>query len=395
MKQLFTQEEISKLSKRGETTIRLFQGDVITPSAVDLARELGVAVTFDRPTDKSFAHSPTGSGYTSRLSPERMLEAYRLMARIRCFETKVASLYAEGKISGFVHLYSGEEAVAVGVCLALEHRDFITSTHRGHGHLIAKGGDVNRMMAELLGKRTGYCLGKGGSMHIADVKLGILGANGIVGAGLPIAVGAALASKLDCSGAVGVSFFGDGASNQGTFHESLNLASIWKLPAIFVCENNEYAISTPKEKSSVVADLAIRAAAYGIEGIVVDGANVLEVHAAAQSAVNKARAGGGPTLIEAKTFRFCRHNEGGEEYRTADYLGRLKQSYPLEIARASLSRHYAFHVFDRILEEERNRVEEGVTFALDSPKPDREEAFCGVYSPSINDTAISRPPPTS
>ncbi|MCL5985563.1 MAG: thiamine pyrophosphate-dependent dehydrogenase E1 component subunit alpha [Actinobacteria bacterium] len=319
-----------------------------------------------------------------------MLEGYRLMARIRLFETKVSMLFSEGKIPGFVHLYSGEEAIAVGVCMALEREDFITSTHRGHGHLIAKGGDVNRMMAELFSRKTGYCSGKGGSMHIADTKLGILGANGIVGAGIPIAVGAALASKLSKTGAVAVSFFGDGASNQGTFHESLNMASIWKLPVVFVCENNGYAISISKERSSAVSDLATRAVAYAMDGVVVNGANVFEVYAAASNAISKARSGGGPTLIEAKTYRFCQHNEGGEEYRCPSYLECCKIYDPLEITKNIISENYPSLVseLDQIFKTEQGRIEEALAFALKSPKTDTSDALKGIYSSYINDAAV-------
>ena len=225
---------------------------------------------------------------------EIMVKMYTTMNKIRMFESMLQEYFAAGKIPGFVHLYLGEEAVAVGACACLTDRDSITSTHRGHGHLIAKGGDLKLMMAEIFGKSTGYCKGKGGSMHIADVDLGILGANGIVGGGGPLATGAALAAKYRKTQDVTVCFFGDGASNQGTTQESLNLASAWKLPVVFVNENNGYGISCPQCKSMAVTDIADRAAAYDMPGVVVDGNDVLAVHEAVGEAVKRARRGEGP-----------------------------------------------------------------------------------------------------
>ena len=244
------------------------------------------------------------------LTKEKLLGFYQTMVTIRAFESKAVELFAAGKLPGFVHLYIGEEAVATGVCANLTAKDFITSTHRGHGHLIAKGGKVDLMMAELFGKASGYCKGKGGSMHIADVGLGILGANGIVGAGQPIATGAAFACKYKKTDAVAVCFFGDGASNRGTFHESLNMASIWKLPVIFVCENNMYGISNSQRNHMTISDIADRAGAYGIPGITVDGNDVIAVYEAACAAVKRARDGDGPSLIECKTWRWRGHFEG-------------------------------------------------------------------------------------
>ena len=244
------------------------------------------------------------------LTKEKLLGFYQTMVTIRAFENKAVELFAAGKLPGFVHLYIGEEAVATGVCANLTAKDFITSTHRGHGHLIAKGGKVDLMMAELFGKASGYCKGKGGSMHIADVGLGILGANGIVGAGQPIATGAAFACKYKKTDAVAVCFFGDGASNRGTFHESLNMASIWKLPVIFVCENNMYGISNSQRNHMTISDIADRAGAYGIPGITVDGNDVIAVYEAACAAVKRARDGDGPSLIECKTWRWRGHFEG-------------------------------------------------------------------------------------
>src|SRR5271154_5865752 len=244
------------------------------------------------------------------LGKDLLLDMYRAMTRIRLFETKVRDLAMGNEIPGFVHVSIGEEATAVGVCAALRPTDRITSTHRGHGHLIAKGGDVARMMAEIYGKRTGYCKGKGGSMHIVDFSLGILGANGIVGGGIPIATGSALAAVITGRDDVTACFFGDGASNEGTFHESLNLAAVWKLPVVFVCENNGFGEFTPAQTVTSVRDIAQRAQAYGIPGLIVNGNDVVEVYRYALEAAARARAGDGPTLLECKTYRWEGHVVG-------------------------------------------------------------------------------------
>src|SRR5215510_9628358 len=241
------------------------------------------------------------------LEPQQLLEMYRKMVTIRRFDQRAVEEFQAGNIPGGVHTYIGEEAVAVGVCAALRRDDRIVSTHRGHGHTIAKGADIRLMMAELFGRSNGYCHGKGGSMHIADFSVGMLGANGIVGAGLPIAAGAALAARLERSDRVAVAFFGDGASNEGAFNGSLNLASIWKLPVIYVCENNRWASGVPASYALSVADVSVRAGGYNMPGITVDGADVLAVHEVAEEAVQRARAGGGPTLIECKTYRWRAH----------------------------------------------------------------------------------------
>ena len=226
----------------------------------------------------------------------------------------MARLFRQGQLSGFVHLYIGEEAVAAGVCAALTDEDTIISTHRGHGHVIAKGGDIKRMMAELFGKSTGYCKGKGGSMHIADFDIGMLGAIGIVGGGIPIAVGAGLSAWYTNSDRVSVCFFGDGAANEGSFHESLNLASTLTLPVVFVCENNQYGEFTPAAKAMNIEHIADRAAGYGIPGVVANGVDALEMYRVTSAAVRRARSGGGPTLIEAKTHRRGSHAEGEEAF---------------------------------------------------------------------------------
>ncbi|SHI38024.1 pyruvate dehydrogenase E1 component alpha subunit [Dethiosulfatibacter aminovorans DSM 17477] len=244
------------------------------------------------------------------LSNDKIVDMYKTMMKIRKFENQAMDLFANGSIPGFVHLYLGEEAVATGVCANLNDKDYITSTHRGHGHIVAKGGDLNLMMAELYGKETGYCKGKGGSMHIADAEKGILGANGIVGAGHNIAVGAGLSISYRETDQVCVCFFGDASTNQGTFHESMNLASIWKLPVVFVCENNLYGISMNQSRHQAIKDVSDRAVAYNMPGVTVDGNDVFAVHEAAEEAIKRARLGQGPTLIECKTYRHRGHFEG-------------------------------------------------------------------------------------
>ncbi len=243
------------------------------------------------------------------LPPDKQREMLRQMLTIRRFEERASVDYHGGRIHGVVHCYIGEEAVAVGVCSALQPGDRIISTHRGHGHCIAKGADLNRMVAELYGRQTGYCKGKGGSMHIADFDIGMLGANGIVAGGIAIVTGAGLAAQMDGNGGVAVSFFGDGASNAGPFHECLNIAATWKLPMIYVCENNLWAAQTSAASTQALPDVAARAAGYGIPGVVVDGNDVFAVHQAAHAAAERARAGAGPTLIECKTYRWRGHTE--------------------------------------------------------------------------------------
>src|SRR5204862_1724668 len=255
------------------------------------------------------------------LDRARLLDMYERMVQIRTFEDTASKKFADGKMAGFVHLYAGEEAVAVGVCAHLADKDYITSTHRGHGHCIAKGVSLREMVAELLGREAGACRGKGGSMHIADVNKGMLGANGIVGGGFPLAAGAGLTAKFNGKGQVAVCFFGDGAGNQGTFHEGLNLAGIWKLPVIFVAENNGYAESTPVTYHMSCRDIADRAAGYNMHGVTVDGLDIFAVYEAAGEAIARARRGEGPSLIECKTYRYYGHFEGDTiTYRTKDEL---------------------------------------------------------------------------
>lgn len=312
-----------------------------------------------------------------------MIEMFDRMLTIRLFETRVIDLFREGVIRGSTHTYIGMEADAVGACTALHADDYITSTHRGHGHCIAKGGDVRLMMAELLAKATGYCKGKGGSMHIADLDVGILGANGIVGGGLGIATGAALSAKMRNSGQVAVCFFGEGGFNQGAFHENANLASIWKLPVIFFCENNQYAMSMSVQRATAVENLADRAIAYNMPGVNVDGMDVLAVLTAFQQAVERGRAGEGPTLIVSTTYRYEGHNIGDiEPYRTKsevetwrkrDSIVRFRD-YLIEEGIATVAETEA------IEQKVRDRIESAVAFARESPEPELSSLEEDVYA---------------
>jgi TPP-dependent pyruvate/acetoin dehydrogenase alpha subunit len=322
------------------------------------------------------------SGMVAGLDRARLLAMYERMVQIRTFEDLASKNFAAGKMPGFVHLYAGEEAVGVGVCAHLTDQDYITSTHRGHGHCIAKGVDIDGMVAELMGKATGLCKGKGGSMHIADVGKGMLGANGIVGGGFPLACGAALSAKVRGTGGVAVCFFGDGAAEQGTFHEGLNLAAIWKLPAVFVCENNGFAESTPVSYHCSASDIANRAGAYEIPGVVVDGLDLFAVYEAAGAAIARARRGEGPTLIEAKTYRYYGHFEGDTLlYRTQEELEAYRQRDPiLALRKYLLERNVA-------TEEELNAINDRVQQQLGrawelaeaAPWPKPEETLEDVY----------------
>jgi TPP-dependent pyruvate/acetoin dehydrogenase alpha subunit len=322
------------------------------------------------------------------LGKDLLLDMYRSMTRIRLFETKVRDLATANEIPGFVHVSIGEEASATGVCAALRKTDRITSTHRGHSHLIAKGGRLDRMMAELFGKRTGYCKGKGGSMHIVDFSLGILGANGIVGAGLPIATGSALAAIIAGTDDVTACFFGDGASNEGTFHESLNLAAVWKLPVVFVCENNGFGEFTPMQTVTSVKDIAVRAKAYDIPGHIVDGNDVLEVYRYASEAVARARAGEGPTLLECKTYRWEGHVVGEQaflgaaSYRTEQEVNEWKARCPLIRFDKFAVESGKISVADlqRIKQETEAELETAIKFARESPLPDASEVTDDVFT---------------
>jgi len=313
-----------------------------------------------------------------------LLDLHQRMVRIRVFEEEAGKLMEAGKIPGALHLYVGQEAVASGVMVHLTSDDQITSTHRGHGHLIAKGGAFDRMFAELYGRATGYCKGKGGSMHICNMELGMLGANGIVGGGPPIAVGAAFSQKFRKTKNVAVAFFGDGASNEGSFHEAANMAALYKLPVVLVCENNGYGEYTPQRGHQAIVDVADRAAGYGMPGVVVDGMDVMAVYEAAGEAIQRARKGAGPTLLECKTYRFYDHvgiRGMGLTYRTDDEVREWQLRDPITLFEARLaeqgilskSKAAAVH------EDVQQQVKAGIQFAEQSPFPDPASLLDDVY----------------
>lgn len=315
---------------------------------------------------------------------EQLLDALRRMHLIRQFEEGAEESYMRGLIHGTMHLSIGQEASAMGICMPLTNDDQITSTHRGHGHCIAKGADVSRMFAEFFGKTTGYCAGRGGSMHIADVSTGNLGANGIVGGGLPIAVGAALTAKRLKSGKVVICFFGDGANNEGAFHEALNMASVWKLPVIFVCENNGYGMSTSTARSTAVANIADRASAYSMPGVIVDGNVLSDVAEASYNAVERARRGDGPSLIECKTYRYRGHSKSDRNrYRTKDEIDDwMTNRDPIARYEAQLQEFGIANAdeIDAIREAVRQEIAAGIEFAKDSPMPEISGLADNVYT---------------
>lgn len=330
-------------------------------------------------------------GNILKITNEQLKNMYLTMLKIRKFETRAMEKFAEGKIPGFVHLYIGEEAVATGACSNLRDDDYITSTHRGHGHIIAKGGELNYMMAELFGKETGYCKGKGGSMHIADATKGILGANGIVGAGHNIAVGSGLAIQYKGTDQVCVCFFGDASTNQSTFHEALNLASVWKLPVIFVCENNGYGISVSQARHQAITDVSVRASAYNMPGVTVDGNDVFAVYEAVGEAVSRARKGQGPTLVECKTYRWRGHFEGDPTvYRPDGELDAWIKKDPIPRVEKYLKEN------NIATEEELNQMNADVDkmidaaneFADKSNTPALESALEDVYSDIVEEGRV-------
>jgi pyruvate dehydrogenase E1 component alpha subunit len=325
------------------------------------------------------------SSYRGDTDAGRELRLYARMVLIRTFENKLRDLFSKGRLPGFVHLYVGEEAVAVGACSVLRDTDKITSTHRGHGHLIAKGADPRRMMAEIMGKSTGLCRGKGGSMHIADYSLGILGANGIVGGGIPIATGSALADQVLAREAVTVCFFGDGAANQGVLLEALNLSAIWRLPVVYLCENNGYT-EWMRTEDIVAGSIAGRARPFGVPADEVDGNDVLAVRDAVREAVERARGGGGPSMIEARTYRILAHNEGEEafsgEYRPAAEIARWQADDPIDRLAAVLADRHGTTAasLDAIAQRQRRQVDAAVEYAQGSPDPQPEDALDDVFA---------------
>ncbi len=321
------------------------------------------------------------------MNREVQLDVHRRMVRIRLFEEAAGKLAEAARLPGFLHLYVGQEAVAAGVCANLNDDDPITSTHRGHGHLVAKGGDFNRMMAELMAKSTGYCKGKGGSMHISDMDLGMLGANGIVGAGSPIAVGAAFAAKYRGRGQVAVAFFGDGATNIGAFHEAANMACALHLPIVFACENNEYGEFTPRSKTMAINDVVERAAGYGMPGVIVDGMDVVAVYEVAAEAVGRARRGEGPSFIEAKTYRFYNHHgiqNLGLKYRSDEEVADWKARDPITILEQQMidSGSATAADFEEVWSELRADIEAAIEFADASPVPEADQLMADVYTVS-------------
>jgi len=314
------------------------------------------------------------------MNKQKKLDMYIKMLKIRFFEEEAAKQIRSG-MPGFIHSYVGQEAVAVGACSAIREDDYITSTHRGHGHLIAKGAELSKMMAELWGKITGYNKGKGGSMHIADYELGILGANGIVGGGIPIATGAGLSIKIDGLDKVVLCFFGDGAANQGTFHEAINIASANKLPVVYICENNLYGVGTYQPSVRAIDDIADRASGYGIPGKIVDGNDVEAVYETTLDAVKRARNRKCPTLIECKTYRWYPHFEGDKEVRPPQEVSKWKAKDPIERYKKQLFK-------EKLLDESRNQkivssvieeVRSAVKFAIESSDPELQEALADVY----------------
>ena len=319
------------------------------------------------------------------LEPQIITDLHERMVRIRCFEVAAGRLFEANKIPGFVHLYAGQEAVAAGVCVALRPEDQISSTHRGHGHLVAKGGDLNRMMAELMGKATGYCQGKGGSMHICDLELNMLGANGIVGGGVPIAVGAGFANRYRGNETVSVAFFGDGTTNIGAFHEAANMAAALQLPVLFVCENNEYAEYTARERTMAIKDVAERALGYGIPSRIVDGMDAMAVYEATRSALDAIRAGEGPAFLECKTYRYFNHHGVqtlGMKYRSDDEVAEWRGRDAIVAIEAAM----VANNITTAVEIETTRaavtaeVDAAIEFAEASPFPDPDQLLDNVYT---------------
>ncbi len=317
------------------------------------------------------------------LTKEELLLMLKKMMLIRAFEEEAEKLFMKNLVHGTMHLSVGEEAIPVGAISALKNTDYITSTHRGHGHMIAKGGDLKKMFAEFLGKDTGYCHGRGGSMHIADFKLHNLGATGIVGAGIPIATGAALAIRIQKKNDIVLSFFGDGAANEGNFFESLNMAAIWKLPIIFLCENNQYAMSSSVKRFVPTPNIADRACAFGIPGIAIDGMDVIAVYETVKVAAERARKGKGPTLIEAKTYRFKGHSKSDKNlYRTKEEIEEWKKKDPIAtfINRLKENKILSDKELEEIKEQIDLEIKEAVKFAINSPEPNPETVDNYVYA---------------
>ncbi|RJS80152.1 dehydrogenase [Candidatus Bathyarchaeota archaeon] len=329
---------------------------------------------------------------TDKTSPEELIGYLKKMLEIRYFEEKVMDLLSRDLVKGASHLYAGEEAVAVGACAAIRKDDYITSTHRGHGHCIAKGGDLKLMLAELCGKATGYCKGRGGSMHIADVKAGNLGATGIVGSNIPVATGAGLSIKLRKTDQVVLCFFGDGAANTGAFHESLNMAAIWKLPVVYICENNLYGMSVSVKRAFPFEDIAERAKGYNIPGVIADGMDVLNVKEVVGGAVERARRGEGPTLVECKTYRYYGHSRSDPRiYRTREEEKFWRARDPIKTFADKLIKEgiLTSEKFKELEEQVAKEIQEAEEFALSSPYPPIESLYDDVYTEIYKDPEAS------
>jgi TPP-dependent pyruvate/acetoin dehydrogenase alpha subunit len=379
---LVTESDVLRAVHAGRDVLEVAGDPIVTPAAGASLRKHGIrlAVRGDTPPVENAFPAPSLGDFPSSL----LLEMYATMWRIRAFEEAVSVLFREGRIVGFAHVSIGQEAVPTGACLALGPKDYITASHRGHGQIAARGAHLDLMMAELYGKATGYCRGKGGSVHLADFERGILGANGIVGAGIVIAAGAALSAKMRKSGQVALAFFGDGAVNQGAFHEGLNIAAVWKLPAIFVCENNRYAVSMAVEQATGGGSIVARAAAYGMPGMQVDGQDVLAVYAAVGAAVARARAGEGPTLIECRTYRFHGHWEGeATDLRRREEIAAWKARCPIarlgnRLLEAKMARQ---EQLEALRQKALGEMAAAIRFAESSPEPSPQDALEDVLLP--------------
>ena len=389
-KALITESDVQRAIRDGTNTIRISGEPMITPLAASSIAELGIKILQDATISNNGEIStiqptscPDSDIDIRGRDPKFLINLYVMMCRVRLFEEAMGILFREKHLLGVLHLSIGQEAVSTGACAALNSDDYLTLTHRGHGQMVARGSDVNKMAAELLGKATGYCKGKGGSMHLADFQNGILGANGIVGASLVIATGAAMSAKIRKSNQVAMAFFGDGATNQGAFHEALNYASIHKLPVIFICENNQYAISTACSQVVAGTTIANRGASYGINAFQVDGQNVLEVYDTVKAATIRARRGEGSSFIECVTYRTRGHMEGEtndlrplaerEQWNRRDPIERLKKAI---IAEKLAIPQQLENLHNNVVHE----ITDAVRFAEQSPYPEPQEAMNDVTS---------------
>jgi len=316
------------------------------------------------------------------MNRDSLLNMYFMMVKIRRVEERILGIFAQGKIPGFIHVSIGQEAVPVGVCSALREGDYICNTHRGHGQALAKGADLKSFFAEIYGRKDGYCQGKAGSMHIACKELGIIGSNGVVGGGIPISLGTAFASMYKGNDRVTVSFFGDGAANEGTFHESLNLAALWNLPILFCCENNGWAEFTPQKVHTKLENLSLRAASYGIPGVTVDGDDVLKVREEAEKAIGLARQGGGPTLLECKTHRWFGHFAGdAQKYRSPKEIEGVRKFDAILKFQNLLSERKQLRPKDieEVEARVKSEIDEAIAFAESSPVPGNEGLLKHLY----------------